>query len=77
MGFIAPADGSADVFVHRSKLLDGQSLVLGSKARERGCLGASSIQAEMNGLCFFLLFSAGLKGNRFHYWTYINIYIYI
>ncbi|CAJ1348134.1 unnamed protein product [Effrenium voratum] len=31
MGFIAPADGSADVFVHRSKLLDGQSLVLGSK----------------------------------------------
>lgn len=31
MGFIAPADGSPDVFVHRSNLLDGNALVIGSE----------------------------------------------
>eukprot|EP00931_Biecheleriopsis_adriatica_P045468 TRINITY_DN26043_c0_g1_i1.p1 TRINITY_DN26043_c0_g1~~TRINITY_DN26043_c0_g1_i1.p1 ORF type:complete len:733 (-),score=175.06 TRINITY_DN26043_c0_g1_i1:45-1988(-) len=30
MGFIAPSDGSADVFVHRSNLKDGQALVVGA-----------------------------------------------
>jgi cold shock CspA family protein len=30
MGFIAAQDGSGDLFVHRSDLLDGQSLVVGS-----------------------------------------------
>lgn len=30
MGFIAPADGSADVFVHRSALVDGNALMVGS-----------------------------------------------
>jgi len=32
-GFIAPADGSADVFVHRSHLLDGQLLTQGASVR--------------------------------------------
>ena len=31
MGFIAPADGSPDVFVHRSNLTDGNALVIGSE----------------------------------------------
>jgi cold shock CspA family protein len=31
MGFIAPADGSGDLFVHRSMLADGQSLVVGTQ----------------------------------------------
>ena len=30
MGFIQPSDGSADVFVHRSALIDGNSLQVGS-----------------------------------------------